>query len=187
MCIISKSECDDIRIQHLSYLKSLSSCARDMVYGSLNGKFDIHQRRLGAEKLAPIVATLEQMLDNIGKYEFGCFEDVYKAVKRDVISSGSWAIPLLLTYDISLRLAYKLDSEGLSLMPREYLYLHAAPYTSARLIARSISDNQKIVNGRISANYLDTVFDCGNCDATQKEHVLCVKHKLIQERFGNGN
>ena len=156
-----------------------------MVYGSLNGKFDIHQRRLGAEKLAPVVAALEQMLDGVEKYEFGCFEDVYKAVKRDVIPSGCWKNPLLLTYDISLRLAYKLDPEGLSLMPREYLYLHAAPYTSARLIARSISDNQKIVNGQVSANYLNKVFDCKHCDPAQKEHVLCVKHKLIEELYGN--
>lgn len=184
MCIISKSECDDIRVQHLSYLKSLASCARDMVYGSLNGKFDIHQRRLGAVKLSPVVAALEQMLDNIEQYKFGCFEDVYKAVKRDVISSGCWVNSLLLTYDISLRLAYKLDPEGLSLMPREYLYLHAAPYTSARLIARSISDNQKIVNGQVSANYLNKVFDCKHCDPAQKEHVLCVKHKLIEEMYG---
>ena len=184
MCIISKSECDNIRFQHLSYLKSLSSCARNMVYGSLNGKFDIHQRRLGTDKLAPVVAALEQLLDNIEQFNFGCFEDVYREVRSLVVAKGCWKNPLLLTYDISLRLAYRLDPVDLTIMPNEYLYLHAAPYASAKLIARKVGDKRKIKDGRVDANYVDSVFGCGQCDAAQKEHVLCIKHELIAAIYG---
>lgn len=144
MCIITKRECDVIRNSHLSYLKKITTNGQDMVYGDTGGKFDIHQRRIGAKKLAPVVAALVQLLDNIEQYKFGCFEDVYREVRNQVIAMGCWKNPMLLTYDISLRLAYRLDPVDHTFMPKEYLYLHAAPYTSARLISRKINDKQKV-------------------------------------------
>lgn len=92
MCIITKQECDEIRNSHLSYLKKITTNAQDMVYGDTGGKFDIHQRRLGAEKLAPVVAALEQLLDNIEQYKFVCFEDVYREVRNQVVVKGGGKI-----------------------------------------------------------------------------------------------
>lgn len=109
MCIITKQECDEIRSSHILYLKKITTKVQDMVYGDTNGKFDIHQRRLGTKKLAPVVAALEQLIDNIELEKFGCFEDVYRVVRSQVVAKGCWKNPLLLTYDISLRLAYRLD------------------------------------------------------------------------------
>lgn len=184
MCIISKKECDNIRECHLAYLKSLLTDAQDMVFGETNGALDVHQRRLGAEKLQPVVDALNALLKRIGVYQFTSFEDVYEVVKREVITAGCWKNPLLLTYDISLRLAYRLDPVRLRLMPKRFLYLHTAPYRSAKNIAHKMGDDRKFENGHVEANYLDKVFDCGHCDPAQKEHVLCRKHKIIEEMYG---
>lgn len=189
MCIITIKECDHIRQEHLSYLREVSKDATTMVYGKSDGvHLDNHQRRLGKTKLQPVIKALQSLLDRISSYSFNSFEGVYDVVRDEVVSSRNtpdnvWKNPLLLTYDIALRLAFRLDPIGLSLMPKDCLYLHAAPYRSARMIARKINDKHKIVNGQVSANYLNKVFDCKHCDSAQKEHVLCVKHKLIEELY----
>lgn len=190
MCIITKEECERIRQEHLDYLRDVSKNATTIVYGKPNGvHLDIHQRRLGRAKLQPVVNALQDLLTRISSYRFNSFESVYVVVRDEVVRSKKysdkvWKNPLLLTYDIALRLAFRLDPIGLSLMPKKLLYLHAAPYRSARMIARKIGERQKIVNGSVEASYLDKEFDCDLCEPAQKEHVLCVKHKLIEELYG---
>lgn len=160
-----------------------------MVYGKPDGiHLDIHQRRLGRVKLQPVIYSLQDLLTRISSYTFNNFEDVYVVVRDEVVRNKKYSDnllknPLLLTFDIALRLAFRLDPVGLSLMPQKYLYIHAAPYRSARLIAHKIGDKRKIVNGRVDAGYLDKIFDCEHCNSAQKEHVLCRKHKLIEEKY----
>lgn len=191
MCIISKEECMSIRQGHLDYLRDVSKDATTMVYGKPDGiHLDIHQRRLGKDKLQPVINALQDLLTRISTYTFNNFEGVYNVVLNEVVKNKKYSDnvlknPLLLTYDISLRLAYRLDPGDLSLMPKDYLYLHASPYCSARMIAQKEEDARRIKNGRVDADFLDQVFDCGHCDPAQKEHVLCVKHKLIEELYGN--
>ena len=134
--------------------------------------------------LQPIVVALDDLLKRVRTCKFASFEDFYETVKEEVIPNGCWKNPLLLTYDISLRLAYHLDPVGLRLMPKKLLYLHAAPYRSAKMIAQKIGDGRKAVNGHVVENYLGKVFDYEHCDPTQKEHVLCRMHKRIKELHG---
>lgn len=190
MCIISKAECNRIRQEHIDYLRGVSKDATTMVYGKPDGiHLDIHQRRLGRVKLLPVINSLQDLLARISSYTFNNFEGVYNVVLNEVVRNKEYPDnelknPLLLTYDIALRLAFRLDPVGMRLMPETCLYLHAAPYRSARLIAHKIGDKKKIVNGRVDATYLDKEFDCDLCEPAQKEHVLCLKHKLIQEIYG---
>ena len=85
-----------------------------------------------------------------------------------------------LHYDVALRLAYSLSKSGKNLMPRDYLYLHAAPYNSAKILARAINEKSP-VPGRQSGDYLSQIFGCGSCDPAQKEYILCDKHKEIED------